>query len=243
MPAVGSEFKTFATQKEAEAANQKAKEAESQSAEQARPEIKNGQIISLALVIKTDVLGSAEAIEHEISKLQNDRLEFKILRKDAGVISEDDVKLASSAKNPLVIGFKVSTSQATKDLAERLGVEVRIFDIIYEIGDFLKEKIDILAPKEAESKVFGSAKILKIFSAKGKTSAQIIGGKVLEGFLEKGAPFNLSRRNNPIGEGKIENLQSGKINVGKVEAGSEFGAQVACKVAIAEGDTLEVFSN
>ena len=103
----------------------------------------------------------------------------------------------------------------------------------------MKEKIKELAPPEIQVSTLGKAKIIKIFTV--DKSKKIIGGKVLEGVLKNGARFNILRRENKIGEGRIENLQSGRINVSQVEAQSEFGAQVSSKTSIVEGDTLDIF--
>ena len=148
------------------------------------------------------------------------------------------MKLASSAPNSLVLGFKVSLAGEVRELAERSEVTIAIFEIIYEISDFLKKKIAELDPPVFEKKIMGKAKILKLFSAKGK--GQIIGGRVLEGILKKGAEFYVLRRGNKIGQGRFENLQSGRADTSKIEEG-EFGALISSKIAVLAGDELENF--
>jgi len=159
-------------------------------------------------------------------------------------LSEDDIKMAASSALPLAVAFKVEISAATRELARRMGVEIAEFEIIYDVADFLKKKIEAILPKEENKILLGRAKILKIFHAKAATAprGQIIGGKVSEGVLKKGAVFDVLRRNKKIGEGKIENLQQGKINIPEVPAGGEFGALANSKISIAEGDELETFS-
>jgi len=235
LPLVGVEFKAFKLQKEAEA-ERAGNLALSPDSSTSLGE-KQGDI-SLGLVIKTDVLGSAEAILHEINKLKNDNIDIKILRAEAGDISEDDVKLASSASNSLVLGFKVSLAGEVRELGERLGVQIAIFEIIYEISDFIKEKIAKLAPPVLENKIVGRAKVLKLFKSSGKN--QVIGGRVLDGVLKKGTGFYVLRRGNKIGEGKFENLQSGRADANKIEEG-EFGALISSKIAVFVGDELENF--
>src|SRR3989344_5677042 len=200
--------------------------------------------VVLGLVIKTDVLGSAEAISHEIEKLKNEKLELKILRAGAGDLSEDDIKMAASSALPLAIAFKAGVSASARELARRMGVEISEFEIIYDGTDFLKKKIEAALPKEENKILSGRAKILKIFPAKAAPAlrGQIIGGKVSEGVLKKGSAFGVLRRNKKIGEGKIENLQQGKMNIPEVPAGGEFGALANSKISIAEGDELETFS-
>lgn len=239
LPLVGAEFKAFKSHKEAEVAREllsSTSDVKSQKTSDVFPS--NTALLSLGLVIKTDVLGSAEAILHEINKLKNDSIDIRILRAEAGDVSEDDVKLASSAANSLVLGFKVSLAGEVRELGERLGVQIAIFEIIYEISDFIKEKIAKLVPPILEKKIVGRAKILKLFKSSGKN--QVIGGRVSEGVLKKGAEFYVVRRGNKIGEGKFENLQSGRADTNKIEEG-EFGALINSKVAVLAGDELENF--
>ncbi|QQG42792.1 MAG: GTP-binding protein [Candidatus Giovannonibacteria bacterium] len=225
-PQVGAEFKAFFSQKEAIDAARTAGE------KPAPGFFPPGGFIGL--VIKADVSGSAEAIEHEAAKLKD----IKILRSEAGEVSEDDIKLASTAANSLILAFKVGLSSTLRELALRLGVEVAQFEIIYELADFLKKKTEALLPKEEINKILGHARVLKIFKADGKT--QIIGGKVQDGLIRRGAEFSVFRREKKIGEGKIENLQEGRVNASEVEAGKEFGALASSKISIAEGDILEI---
>ena len=242
-PQVGAEFITFFSQKDALLASSVSVE---KNAPKKQNEAKTAETPStiLGVVIKTDVLGSAEAILHEIEKLKNEKLDLKILRAGAGDLSEDDIKMAASSALPLAVAFKVEISAATRELARRMGVEIAEFEIIYDVADFLKKKIEAILPKEENKILLGRAKILKIFHAKAATAprGQIIGGKVSEGVLKKGAVFDVLRRNKKIGEGKIENLQQGKINIPEVPAGGEFGALANSKISIAEGDELETFS-
>ncbi|OGF64303.1 hypothetical protein A2661_01015 [Candidatus Giovannonibacteria bacterium RIFCSPHIGHO2_01_FULL_45_24] len=226
-PQVGAEFKAFFSQKEAIDAARAA-------GEKPAPGSSKPPGGFIGLVIKADVSGSAEAIEHEAAKLKD----IKILRSEVGDVSENDIKLASSAANPLILAFKVALSSNLRELALRLGVEVASFEIVYELADFLKKKIEALSPKEEITKILGHAKILKIFRADGKT--QIIGGKVQEGLIRRGAEFGVFRREKKIGDGKIENLQEGRVNVSEIEAGKEFGALASSKISIAEGDELEI---
>ena len=113
------------------------------------------------------------------------------------------------------------------------------FDIIYEVADYLKKKIEELLPPEKNRVHIGRAKILKIF--KGDARTQVLGGRVTEGKVRKGAKFEVLRRNNVIGEGTIENLQSGKLTASEVEETHEFGALTNTSITIASDDVLEIF--
>ncbi|MDP3934766.1 MAG: translation initiation factor IF-2 [Candidatus Giovannonibacteria bacterium] len=249
-PQVGAEFKTFFSQKDALLASSAAVAKNALLPDSSKPGFEASKKPgffpsgdSLGLVIKTDVLGSAEAISHEIEKLKNEKLNLKILRSGAGDLSEDDIKMAASSALPLAIAFKVGISDSARELARRMGVEIAEFEIIYDVADFLKKKIEAVLPKEENKILLGRAKILRIFPAKAAPAmrGQIIGGKVSEGVLKKSATFDILRRDKKIGEGKIENLQQGKINVPEVPAGGEFGALAGGKISIAEGDELEIF--
>ncbi len=242
IPQVGSEFKAFFSQKEALGQIQKTKDVLSENKNKAAsvksPENPT-EVPVLGLIIKSDTAGSAEAIEHEIDKLRGEGYEIKFLRKEAGDVSEDDVKLVGSMKNSVIIGFRVGVRSSVGDLAERTGVEIKKFDIIYEISDFLKVKIESVLPPVINKEIIGKARILKIFGGEAKN--QIIGGKVLEGIVKRGAKFLILRRSNQIGEGRVESLQSGRISITEVGSGKEFGAMTNSSINIAEVDTLEVF--
>lgn len=243
IPQVGSEFKVFFSQKEAsECVNSFEVSRKAQIKKPTDPDARSGQAgkSEIGIIIKADTEGSAEAIAGELEKLRRDFFELKILRTGAGDVSEDDVKMASSSKNPLIVAFKVKIKPETKELAEKFGIKISKFDIIYEVYDSVKIEIENIIPPEVKISVTGKAKIIKIFGESGKS--QIVGGKVTEGTIQKGSRFSLVRRANKIGEGKMENLQIGKINADKVEKGSEFGAKAVSSIAIAPGDELEVFS-
>lgn len=241
VPQVGFEFQSFSSQKEATEAAAGFKLLDKKAVvngAQGGEETENKKKV-VGLVIKADVTGSVEAIEHEIAKIDNERAEIKFLRAEAGDISEDDIKLASSSPYPIVVGFKVSVRPEIRELSSKMKIDLYVFDIIYEIYDLLKKKIDEIAPPVKEETMSGKAKIIKIFPYAGKN--QIVGGEVLEGSLKKGSLFEVFRRNNKIGEGKVDNLQKGRVNTEDVVAGEEFGAMCAAKVSIAPGDTLICF--
>lgn len=239
IPQVGSEFKVFFSQKEAvEFSNSLSSDKKvavrfgtSNAGEAKKPEI--------GIIIKSDTEGSAEAILGELIKLRRDFFELKVLRTGAGDVSEDDVRLASSSKNPLIVAFKVKIKQEANELSERFGIKISKFDIIYEVNDSVKREVENILPPEIKRSIIGKAKILKIFGEVGK--GQIVGGKITEGFLQKNSTFSIIRRLNKIGEGKIESLQIGKINTDKVEKGHEFGAKITSSISIVSGDELEIF--
>ena len=199
------------------------------------------EMFVLPLVIKTDVAGMGEAVMHELEKIKTGNLmEIKVVLRATGTISQDDVRLVGSGKTPgLVVGFNVKIDKEAADLAERQGVEVGLFDIIYKLTEWLGEKIEERRPRERNEQVTARAKILKVFSTqKDKT---VLGGRVEDGELLAHAPVRIMREEKEIGVGTIESLQSGKEPVKKVESGTEFGAMVKSDIEIKNGDHLESF--
>ncbi|MBI2507210.1 MAG: hypothetical protein HYW09_01200 [Candidatus Niyogibacteria bacterium] len=236
LPEVGSTFETFFSKKEAEEAASKFKAKEPSPAAQA-PD-KGGKIFEIPIIIKADMAGSAEAVEGEIKKLESEKLKIKILRSRTGAVSEDDVKFASGSANSIIVGFKVGIENTALHLAERFSVRIKVFEVVYDVIDWLKDEIKKILPEEIAEKELGRAKIIRIF--KQGVKDQIIGGRVLKGMVVGGKRFRIKRRGNVLGEGKIQELEQAKQRVAQVEEGKEFGARVSAKIALAEGDEMEI---
>lgn len=235
MPSVGAEFKTFKTKKEAEESKTKV---EPLGFQKIQPLPEDEKII-IPLIIKGDVTGSAEALEQEIKKLESEEIIINILRKDTGKITEDDIRLASSAKNPIVLGFNVPVDSPARTLAERFEVLIYTSDIIYKISEWLGEEIKKRKSKAITEKIVGSAKILKTFSK--EKNKQLVGGEVLEGKIIMNKSFVRIKRNDAeIGEGKIIELQHNKLAVKEVNQGEQFGMMMDSKTEIAKGDIVEI---
>ncbi|MFH1956368.1 MAG: translation initiation factor IF-2, partial [Patescibacteria group bacterium] len=173
MPPVGAEFQTFKTKKEAETALTKV---EPLGIPKVQPLAENKGKIIISIIIKGDVTGSIEAIEHEIKKLEKENILINILRKDIGKITEDDIRLASSAKDSIVFGFNVETDSSARTLAERFEIAIFTSDIIYKISEWLEEEIEKRKQEETTEKMIGSAKILKTFSK--NKNKHVLGGEV-----------------------------------------------------------------
>lgn len=236
LPIVGEKFKTFSSKKEAE-------EAVASSVRvqllhfTATPALDTENKITIPLILKTDVSGSLEALEKEILKTEKEGVALNIIRKDIGNITEDDAKLASSAKRPIMLGFNVNVEPAAKEIAERFGISVFTSDIIYRISEWLEEEIGKRLEKEKGEEISGSAKILKTFS-RAKTK-QVIGGMVLTGRIPSGGKFKIKRNEAEIGEGKILELQRNKMATKEVTEGNEFGAMIETKTETEKDDVLE----
>lgn len=246
LPAVGATWHTVLTKKQAEEEAAKHKiasapknVAESSNKESADEEEK--EIIVLPLVIKTDVAGMADAVVHELEKIKTgSQMEVKVVSRSSGTISQDDVRLVGSGKTPgLIVGFNVKIDKQAADLAERMGVEVGLFEIIYKLTEWLGAEIEKRRPREKNELITASAKVIKVFSRQG--SETLLGGRVEEGSLEVKASVRIMRDEAEVGTGTIESLQSGKVVSKKVEVGNEFGAMVKTEVEIKNGDRIESF--
>lgn len=236
MPKVGSKFYSFSKKEDA----LKHKEGDKNTLvpdKKDRDLPTNKKIIPI--VIKTDTSGSIEALEKEIEKIENDSAMFKIIQKGEGIIGENDIKNAMGTENGIVLGFNVKVDNNALNLAERMGVTVLTFDIIYKMTEWLELEMEKRRPRVETTEITGRAKILKAFSR--TKERQILGGKVLEGNILLGT-VRIMRRDNEIGKGKLVNLEKGKNKTSSVEEGAEFGMMIESKLEIVAGDVIETFS-
>ncbi|MBI4692249.1 MAG: translation initiation factor IF-2 [Candidatus Terrybacteria bacterium] len=242
MPEVGAEFKTFNSKKEAEEAVKLAKDDPSRAAKdhpspKTSPETE-GKIV-IPIIIKTDVTGSLEALEKEIMKMGSENTIINVLRKGIGNVNEDDTKLASSAKNPVILGFNIETDLSAKELAERFGIIIFTSNIIYRISEWLAEEIkkrEESASWRTKEEIIGLAKIIKTFSR--TKNKQVVGGKAVSGKIIINAKFKIKRKDAEIGEGKILELQRNKMPVKEVDEGDEFGMMTESKIEITKDDEI-----
>jgi translation initiation factor IF-2 len=190
------------------------------------------------ILIKADVLGTIEAIEHELDKFESDRITVKVIGTGVGDITSSDVQNVSATSDSIIVGFNVKVERAAQDLAERLGVEIKTFDIIYELSDWLNTALKSRTPKKEEKVYTGSVKILKHFSM--QKSIHVLGGRVEEGVIKMNQRVQILRRDIEIGKGTIKNLQQQKSDVQQVDEG-EFGMQIETRAELAAGDYLKPF--
>lgn len=229
-PKVGTVMTTVATKKEAEALTKVTET----SAGVDRKGAETGKKLTIRLIIKADTAGSLEALEHEIAKIEHEDIELLTVANSVGPISENDIKPLIGFSPAIVLGFNVKTEATAKDLAERQGILLETRAIIYELSDWLKEKVlELAPPKEIPA---GSAQILKHFSTSG--SKHVVGGKVIEGQLARDERIMIMRRGIEVGPGRVTNLQMQKADVAIVPEGMEFGAQIDTKADIIAGDTI-----
>ncbi|MFA6495026.1 MAG: translation initiation factor IF-2 [Candidatus Paceibacterota bacterium] len=184
----------------------------------------------LRVIVKGDVSGSLEALCQMIQNLEIDGKRFRIMSQDVGDISDGDVKMAATF-GAKIIGFNVKTSKAAELAARAQSVEMIASDVIYRIIEALEAWVGGLYKKQE----IGSLEVLALFSKKDRK--QLVGGKILSGFLTLNQRVNIVRAEQPIGQGRITNLQQGKKNVTKVDTG-ECGVMVESPVEVQVGDYL-----
>ena len=236
IPKVGALFVTYQTKKEAEDMTKKIQNEKSTFKE---INLNDEDKIIIPLIIKTDVAGSMEGVKHELNKIKLDRVAIKIVQEGIGDVTENDIKTADGMKNIITIGFNVSIDSKAQALAERLGVHIEIFDVIYKINEYIEKIALERTPKIKTEEITGMAKIIRVFSK--NKDKQILGGKVQSGTLEVGSEIKVLRRETEIAQGKIRELQSQKLRVSEIKEGFEFGTMIECKMEIMPGDKIEAF--
>lgn len=199
---------------------------------------KKTNLPTIPVLIKADMLGTIDAIEHEINNFTSDRISVRIIDTGVGTISESDVRNVSATKNAIIVGFNVGIERAAADLAQIRGVEIDTFSIIYELSDWLNTALKNRTPKKEERIVTGHAKVIKHFSTQKNT--HVLGGRIEDGLLKLGQSVQILRRDIEVGRGVIKNLQQQKSDVKQVDEG-EFGMQIESKNEIAPGDMVEGF--
>lgn len=190
------------------------------------------------LIIKADVHGTLEAIEKELGKIVIEGLQIKIIGKGIGAIGESDIKLAQSDKNTIIVGFNTALDNAAKDINEKVGAQVQIFNIIYKLTEWLEIELEKRRPRIETREVIGTAKVLKTFSQ--TKDKQVLGARVESGIIANGAKVSVIRRDFRLAEGTIVELQQARQKLKEVSEG-ECGLMVECKNDIAAGDVLEAF--
>src|SRR5690349_7520561 len=194
--------------------------------------------MEFALVVKADVHGSVEAINHALNRLSTDEIKVRVLHSGVGAITESDVTLASASGAP-IIGFNVRPNAKAREVADRNKVEFRYYDVIYHLTDWVKGAMaGELGPEIIET-VVGRAKVQEVFPAGKKDKAA--GLLVLEGVIRKGLNARLTRDDVIVSKTTISSLRRFKDDVAEVTSGLECGVLLADTNDIKPGDSLEVF--
>jgi translation initiation factor IF-2 len=242
MPKVGQEFRTFLKKDEAMnyagESRSDLEEVGTKSVERVKTDtIASAEAATLPLILKADTSGSLEAVENQIAGLSRERIVPRAILAGVGAVSEHDVKLAISTPGTFILSFNVKAESAAAALAERSGVAIFPYNVIYELTDKVKALLEEKEPRIEVEEVAGSAKVLKLFSQTG--NKQVVGARVLSGKIGVGNMVRITRREAEIGKGNIRELQEAKVKTGEVQEGSEFGALVESKLEVAPGDVLE----
>ena len=188
--------------------------------------------------LRADVRGSIEAIEKEFSKLEHPEVKIKLLQKSVGGITEADVTLAD-ASDAIIIGFNVVPDEKARTHAEKKGVQIRRYDVIYKITDDLKAALEgMLKPEEREMEL-GRALVQQTFKI--SRIGTVAGCRVLAGTIERNGRARVIRDSTIIGDYPIETLRREKDDAKEVREGLECGIKLAGFNDIKEGDLLEVY--
>ncbi len=229
VPQAGESFKVFRTVEEArEGIKEKEKE----------EDFVGGDKKLLPLIIRTDVLGSVEAIIHMIDQIPQEKVKARILKAEPGEVDQSDIKTAmlTGAK---ILSFRTKESKIARDLAQREGVKILKFDVIYELTQAFENVLRKMVEPEIIKTATGRIKILEVF--KNEKNRQIVGGKVIHGTVKRGSKVTVLRGEEEIGGGKINALQQNKKEVDFVSKGSECGVLYEGDALIQRGDIIEAY--
>ena len=208
------------------------------SLEQMMSQLQNSGLKEFPLVIKGDVQGSIEAIVAALDKLGTDEVRARIVHAGAGAITESDVSLAETS-SAVIIGFNVRANKQARQAAEQLGIEVRYYNIIYDLVDDIKQAMSGLLSPERRETFIGNAEILEVFNI--TKVGKVAGCRVTEGKVERGAGVRLIRDNVVIHEGTLKTLKRFKDEVSEVPVGQECGMAFQNYEDMRVGDVIECF--
>ena len=197
-----------------------------------------GEVQSMSLIIKADVQGSYEALAHSLQKLSTDEVRVNILHSGVGGISESDINLAIASK-AIVVGFNARADAAARKLAESEGVEIRYYNIIYDVVDDVKAAMSGMLAPEKKEQILGTVEIRQVISV--SKVGNIAGCMVTDGIIKRSASVRLIRHNVVVHTGELDSLKRFKDDVKEVRQGYECGLMLKNFNDIQEGDQLEVF--
>ncbi|MBX4918760.1 translation initiation factor IF-2 [Rhizobium bangladeshense] len=208
------------------------------SLEQMMTQMQSTGIKEFPLVIKGDVQGSIEAIAGALEKLGTDEVRARVVHSGAGGITESDISLAE-ASNAAIIGFNVRANAQARQFAERQGIEIRYYNIIYDLVDDVKAAMSGLLSPERRETFIGNAEILEVFNI--TKVGKVAGCRVVEGKVERGAGVRLIRDDVVVHEGKLKTLKRFKDEVSEVPMGQECGMAFENYEDMRVGDVIECF--
>lgn len=196
------------------------------------------EVQTLHIILRADVRGSIEAIQKELSKLQHPEVQIKLLQAMVGGITEADVHLAD-ASDAIIIGFNVAPDEKARALAEQLGVQIRRYDIIYQVSEDLKAALEGMLKPERRETELGRALVKQIFHI--SRVGTVAGCQVLAGTVQRDCRVRVIRDGRVIGDYPLESLRREKDDVREVRQGYECGMKLAGFNDVKEGDLLEAY--
>ncbi|HSM70716.1 MAG TPA: translation initiation factor IF-2 [Anaerolineales bacterium] len=243
VPQAGDVFSVVETDKEARAiVSEKADEAKAQAQTKRKTTLEDlfanvqlGEVKELNLIVKADVQGSLDPIVSELNKLGDGEIKIKIIYTETGNISDNDIMLAS-ASNAILIGFNVQADVSARRLAEKEGVDIRLYEIIYRMTEDIEKALKGMLDPVIEEKVLGRADVLAVFSA--SKFGKVAGCKVTEGVLRRNAKARLIRGDDIVYEGDMGSLRHEKDDVKEIRQGFECGVGFKKFKDIQVGDQL-----
>ncbi|WP_453912146.1 translation initiation factor IF-2 [Vogesella fluminis] len=201
-------------------------------------QMSEGEVQSLSVIIKADVQGSYEALAGSLQKLSTDEVRVNILHSGVGGITESDINLAIASK-AIVVGFNARADAAARKLAESEGVEIRYYNIIYDVVDDVKAAMSGMLAPEKKEQILGTVEIRQVISV--SKVGNIAGCMVTDGIIKRSASVRLIRHNVVVHTGELDSLKRFKDDVKEVRQGYECGLMLKNFNDIQEGDQLEVF--
>src|SRR6266498_1822941 len=243
VPSAGDLFEVVSAEREArsivneriEVAKTRAQSRKKVSLEDLFANVQAGEAKELNLIVKADVQGSLNPIVTELNKLGEGEIGVKVLYSETGNIGENDVMLAS-ASNAIIIGFNVQADVSARRVAEKEGVDIRLYEIIYRMTEDIEKALKGMLEPEVVEKVIGRAQVLQVFSA--SKFGRVAGCKVTDGELKRGARVRLYRGTDLIYEGDLSSLRYGKEDVKEIRQGFECGVGFKSFNDIQPGDQL-----
>ena len=202
-------------------------------------QMQEGKVKELNIVLKCDVQGSAEALKSALSKLSEENIKVRLIHEGIGNISETDVHLAA-ASDAVVIGFNVKADGAAQRQAQKEGVDIRYYNVIYKLTDEIQAALTGMLEPTYREVVEGHAEVLQMFKA-GKITV-IAGCRVTDGKLSRSSQARITRKGEKVYDGKIESIRRGKDDVRDVATGYECGIVLEDFTTFEVGDIIEAFS-
>jgi translation initiation factor IF-2 len=208
------------------------------SLEDLHSQIAEGKLKELKIIVKADVQGSLQALKDVIEKLNVSEIKISIIHTGVGNINNSDVILAA-ASNALILGFNVVTDDLAKDLIAKEGVDVKIYNIIYELANDIKAAVEGMLEPKFKKVFLGRAEVRKVFRL--SRAGTVAGCYVTKGKFNRKCTVSLIRNGEAIFEGKLSNLKRFKDDVSEVAEGFECGMSLAGYDQLQEGDIIEAF--